>query len=100
MLETYIRFFPKRYECPHCGKTTLPQLRWCEPRCHHTIAYENHVLLQLINSTTYDVSIIVHLSEDEVEGIVKRRISTSVNWDLIKKIELLGMDEISRKKDN
>jgi len=46
------------------------------------------------------VSIIVHLSEDEVEGIVKRRISTSVNWDLIKKIELLGMDEISRKKDN
>lgn len=29
-LETYIRFFPKRYECSHCSTTTLPQLSWCE----------------------------------------------------------------------
>jgi transposase len=97
-LETYLRFFPKRYECPYCGKTTTQQLQWCEPRCHHTIAYQNHVLLQLINSTISDVSIKENLSCDEIEGIIKHCISTSVNWDLIKKIELLGMDEISRKK--
>lgn len=97
-LETYIRFFPKRYECSHCSTTTTQQLPWCEPRGHHTIAYENHVLLQLVNSTVSDVSIKENLSIDTVEGIIKRRINTSVNWDLVKKIELLGIDEISRRK--
>jgi transposase len=96
--ETYIRFFPKRYECPYCSKTTTQSVPWCEPRCHHTIAYENHVLLQLVNSTVSDVSIKENLSFDSIEGIIKRRISTSVNWDLVKKIELLGIDEISIKK--
>ncbi len=97
-LETYIRFFPKRYKCSHCTKTTTQSVPWCEPRCHHTIAYENHVLLQLINSTVSDVSIKENYRHDTVEGIINRRISTSVNWKPIKKIELLGIDEISRKK--
>jgi transposase len=96
--ETYIRFFPKRYECPHCSATTTQGMKWCEPRCHHTIAYENPVLLQLVNSTVSDVSIKENLSHDEIDGIIKRRISTSINWDLIEKIELLGIDEISLKK--
>lgn len=96
--ETYIRFFPKRYECPHCSATTTQSIPWCEPRCHHTIAYENHVLLQLVNSTVSDVSIKENLSFGSIDGIIKRRISTSINWDLIEKIELLGIDEISLKK--
>ena len=48
-LETYIRFFPKRYECSHCSATTTQSVPWCEPRCHHTIAYENHVERKLVN---------------------------------------------------
>jgi len=97
-IETYIRFFPKRYECSHCGKTTTQQLSCCEPYCHHTIAYENHVLLQLVNSTVADIAIKENLTVDEVQGIIDRHIKSSVNWDLIEKIELLGLDEISRKK--
>lgn len=97
-LETSIRFFPKRDECSHCTKTTTQSVPWCEPRCHHTRAYENQVLLQLVNSTVSDVSLKENLSIDTVEGIINRRISTSVNWKRVKKIELLGIDEISRKK--
>lgn len=97
-LETYIRFYPKRYECSHCGKTTTQQLSCCEPYCHHTIAYENHVLLQLVNSTVSDVAIKENLTVKEVQGIVNRHIRKEVNWDLYDKIELLGIDEISVKK--
>jgi transposase len=73
-LETYIRFYPKRYECPHCGKTTTQQLAGVEPRCHHTRAYENHVLLQLVNSTVSDVAIKENLTIDEAQGIIDRHI--------------------------
>jgi len=97
-LETYIRFCPKRYECPHCGKTTTQQLSGLEPYCHHTTAYENHVLLQLVNSTVSDIAIKENLTVDEVQGIIDRHIEKKVNWDLIEMIVLLGLDEISLKK--
>ena len=94
-LETNISFYPKRYECPHCGSTTQ-QLSCCEPYCHHT--YENHVLLQLVNSTVADIGIKENLTTDEVQGIIDRHIDKKINWDLIEMIVLLGLDEISRKK--
>jgi transposase len=97
-LETYIRFYPKRYECLHCGKTITQQLSGCEPYCHHTIAYENHVLLQLVNSTVSDIAIKENLTVDEAQGIIDRYIEKEVNWDSIETIALLGLDEISRKK--
>jgi len=99
-LETYIRFCPKRYECPHCGKTTTQLLSCLEPYCHHTISYENHVLLQLVNSTVADIAIIEPLTVDEVQGILDRHINKDVNWDLIEMIVILGLDEISRKKSH
>ncbi len=97
-LEIYIRFYPKRYECPHCGSTTTQQLSCCEPYCHHTIAYENHVLLQLVNNTVADIAIKENLTVEETQGIIDRHIDKKVNWDLIEMIVLLGLDEISRKK--
>lgn len=97
-LETYIRFCPKRYECPHCGKTTTQLLSCLEPYCHHTITYENHVLLQLVNSTVSDIAIKENLTIDEVQRIIDRHIEKKVNWDLIEMIVILGLDEISRKK--
>ena len=66
--KTYIRIVPVRYACPHCkGKkgrpaTTTQRLSWYEPRSPHTKAYEEHVLLSLVNSTVEDVSIKEELS--------------------------------------
>lgn len=96
--ETYIRIDPKRYECSHCSATTTQSVPWCEPRCHHTIAYENHVLLQLVNSTVSDEAHKENLTIDEVQGIIDRHINKEVNWDLYDNIEVLGFDEISCKK--
>jgi len=86
-LETSIRFYPKRYECPHCGKTTTQQLSGIEPRCHHTMAYENHVLLQLVNSTFSSIAIKENLTVVFVSGIIDRHIKSGINWDLHDKLE-------------
>ncbi|MEA1998796.1 MAG: ISL3 family transposase, partial [Euryarchaeota archaeon] len=58
-MNTYIRIRPARYQCTHCdGKPVTTQtLNWYDPRSPHTKAYEEHILLEMVNSTVEDVSI-------------------------------------------
>jgi len=60
--------------------------------------YEEHILLQLINSTISDVSIKENIGYDVVRGILERKIDTHIDWSQIAKVEVLGIDEISLKK--
>jgi transposase len=60
--------------------------------------YEDHILLQLINSTISDVSMKEHIGYDVVKGILERRINTDIDWSPISKIDVLGIDEIALKK--
>jgi transposase len=102
-LETYLSIPPKRCECEHCSTasktvTTTQQLSWRAARSPYTKAYENQVLLQLINSTIEDVSHKERLSYDAVLGIVDRHIATEVNWAEFWQIGVLGIDEVALKK--
>jgi transposase len=96
----YLRLRPKRYECPYCSDhpTTTQKLEWYDPKSPHTQAYEEHVLLQLVNSTVQDVSRKERLGYDAVEGILERRIRTSVDWTVFEALGVLGLDEIALKK--
>ncbi len=98
--KTYIRIKPARYQCPYCdnGPTTTQRLEWYNLRSPHTKAYENHVLFSLINSTVEDVTIKEDIGYEAVMGIIKRNIEIEVNWKKIKRIDVLGLDEISLKK--
>jgi transposase len=98
-LKTYIRFRPKRCGCAHCGEgTTTQQVGWCLPGSGHTKAFEEHILLQLVNSTVEDVSHKEDVSYDEVLGIIDRHLGTAVNWAEFEQLEVLGIDEIALKK--
>lgn len=99
-LKTYLRFRPKRCGCKHCpaGTTTTQQVEWCLPRSPHTKAFEQHILLQLVNSTVEDVSHKEEVSYDEVLGIIDRHLETEVNWSKFKRLEVMGIDEIALKK--
>jgi hypothetical protein len=59
---------------------------------------EEHILLQLVNSTTQDVSRKECLSYDAVEGLLERRISARVDWATFDALGVLGLDEIALKK--
>lgn len=95
----YIRLRPKRYECPDCnGKTSTQKLDWYETKSPHTKAYDQHLMLQLINSTVEDVSRKEDVGYDAVEGAIERCIHARVNWDEFTELKIIGIDEIAMTK--
>jgi transposase len=101
--QVYLRLRPKRYECPYCSdkkhrKISTQQLSWYHPKSNHTKAYEEQVLLQLVNSTIQDVAIKENLGYEAVVGIVNRYVSTQVDWGTFDRLEVVGLDEIALKK--
>ena len=47
----YIRLRPKRFECPDCGgRTTTQKLSWYEAKSPHTKAYDQYLILLLVNT--------------------------------------------------
>ena len=98
--EVYISFVPARFQCPHCegSPTTVQRPSWIISGSSYTIPFEEHILLQLTNSTIEDVCIKENIGYDAAEGILDRHINTTVNWDDIKSLPVLGVDEFSVKK--
>ncbi len=96
----YLRLRPKRYRCPYCagGPTTTQQLSWYSAKSPHTKAYEKYILLQLVHATIEDVSIKEGLGAKAIEGLVERWISREVQWGEVKRVKILGLDEIALKK--
>jgi transposase len=73
-------------------------LSWYHPKSGHTKAYEEQVLLQLVNSTIQDVAIKENLGYEAVVGIVNRYVSSQVDWGMFERLEVVGLDEIALKK--
>lgn len=97
---TYLRYRPKRYRCEQCEQkpTTTQRLEWHEKGSPNTMAYDDHILRQLVHSTVEDVSIKEPLSYDGVLGVMERRIAAETEWSRYTAIGRLGLDEIALKK--
>ncbi len=97
---TYLRYRPRRYRCEYCdgGPTTSQRLDWHEPNSPNTFAYEQHILVQLVNATVEDVSRKERLAYDKVLGILDRYICAEVDWSQYSVLETIGLDEIALKK--
>ena len=97
---TYLRYRPKRYRCEYCdgGPSTSQRLDWHEPNSPNTFAYEQHILLQLVNATVEDVSSKERLAYDKVLGILDRYICAEVDWSQYATLETIGLDEIALRK--
>ena len=96
----YLRYRPKRYQCQECeGKPTTTQtLEWYNSNSPHAIAYDEHILLQLVNATIEDVAMKEGLGYDSVLGALERQVDEKVNWSSYTKLKTLGLDEIALKK--
>jgi len=96
----YIRLQPKRFECPYCPSKprSTQQLSWYTPKSRHTKAYEEQVLLQVVNSTLQDVAIKEKLGYEAVVGIIDRYIASRVDWSQLGRLDVVGLDEIALKK--
>src|SRR3990170_4150166 len=88
---SYLRYRPRRYQCLECKgqPTTTQRLDWRESNSPHSLVYDDHLLLQLVNSTVAD---------DCVLGVLERRIRASVDWGQYTTLGVVGLDEIALKK--
>ena len=93
----YLIIRPKKGVCKDCDKhpSTWQKLDWCDPKSRHTKAYEQHLVLALVNST---VSIKEAVGKKVVRGVIDRWISQEIDWKSLKKLGLLGIDEIALRK--
>jgi transposase len=96
----YLRIRPKRFRCPFCDDhpTTTQTLDWYDPNALHTLAYERHLIVQLINTTLTDVTEKEDVSYDALLGILDRWIATTVDWDALPPLATVGIDEIALLK--
>lgn len=97
---TYLRYRPNRYQCQECEghPTTSETLEWHDAKSPHSFAYDNHLLLELVNSTVEDVSLKEGITYASMAGVLERRVGARVDWSVITEIEVLGLDEIALKK--
>ena len=88
--KTFIRLRPVRYQCPYCdgNQTTTQQLSWYTPRSSSTKAYEEHLLLGLVNSTVQDICLKEDIGYEAIMGILDRHIQGEVDWDQCSQIEV------------
>lgn len=96
----FLHYRPKRYECPDCDgrPTTTQQLAWHELNSPHTKAYDQYLLLALVNSTVQDVAIKEKLPYETVWGVVERQLAYEVDWTEFTCLGVVGIDEIARLK--
>ena len=89
--KTYIRISPKRYECPYCDDrpTTTQQPTWYDRKSPHTRAYEEHILLGLVNSTVSDVHMKEDVGYEAVMGITERRIESGLNREDTNRLDII-----------
>jgi transposase len=99
-LKTFIEITPRRGRCSYCDDhpTTTEQPDWYERRSRNTKAYENYLMTSLINSTIQDVSIKEDIGYHVIEKVLERHIAAEVDFRKIKKVGILGIDEIALKK--
>lgn len=98
--KTLIRLRPRRYQCPSCSgnPTTTQRLSWYTPRSICTRAYEEQLLLSLVNSTVQDVALKEDVGYETIMGILDRHIAQEPQWEDWACLEVLGLDEIALKK--
>lgn len=90
----------KRYQCRACEghPTTSQTLSWYTPRASVTKAFEQQMLLELINSTLEDVSRKQAIGVAALQGILDRNMACEVDRDTIETLEVMGIDETALKK--
>ena len=96
----YIIIKQPRYKCQKCTDkpVTTQQQSWRTRNCQNSIPFEKHILLSLINSTIEDVSAKESIGYGAIEGILGRHINSEVEWQELKSLNVIGVDEISMRK--
>lgn len=95
-----LKIKPVRYLCEHCGDgpTTLEKFDWVAKGGKITKGLETYIQRSLINSTIQDVSRKEGVSYSTISTMLSHSIGVTVNWDNLRDLHTIGIDEISNRK--
>jgi len=98
--KTYLLIKPVRYTCEDCDNhpTTMQILPWYDERSSCTKAYEQHLILMLLNSTITDVSCKEDIGWDAIEGLLDRFIGQKIDWSNVTRLNIIAQDSIPPKR--
>lgn len=100
--QTYLLICPKRYLCEPCSNKpkTTQKPNWYDSKSRCTLAWQQHLMLALVNSTIQDVSRKEAMGYKTIEALVNRLISQKVDWEQISKLDFeeMGIDEVALRK--
>jgi len=68
----WLRYCPRRFECPTCEKTFVERVAWREPGLDYTTRYEQFIYEQVRQQSVAQTARDERLSEDIVQGIFER----------------------------
>lgn len=96
----YLQITPIRYACENCDDhtTTTEQYDWCNRNSSTTKGLDDYIMRCLINSTIEDVVKKERMGRKVIQFILDRQVQTQVDWNRIKSLGTLGIDEIAIKK--
>jgi transposase len=96
----FLRIRPERFRCTSCHgqPTTTQQLDWYDPNGLHTKAFEQQLIVGLVNSTIADLVAKEDVRYDALLGILDRWVAKTVDWEAIESFSTLGVDEIALTK--
>jgi len=71
--KSYLRYHSRRFECAACEQSFTERVEWLNFDSSYTKRFEEHVYQLCRKSTIQDVSALLELGYDAVEGIFQRR---------------------------
>jgi transposase len=95
-----VRLGRKRLRCTFCHgqATTTQQLDWYDPNGLHTKAYQQQLIVALVNSTITDLVAKQDVSYVSLLSMLDRWGATTVDWQALEPFSTLGIDEIALTK--
>ena len=96
----FLRIRPERFRCTSCHgqPTTTQQLDWYDPNGLHTKAFEQQLIVGLVNSTIADLVAKEDVSYDALLGILDRWVAKTVDWEAIESFSTLGLTRLRSPK--
>jgi len=71
--KSYLRLRSRRFECEHCGCTFTERLEWIAFNSSYTRRFEEYVFTLCRKNTIQDVSQLLELGYEAVDGLFKRQ---------------------------
>ena len=94
----YIHARVPRFQCHHCGKTSMAQIPWADPKVSYTRRFMESAIEHMAQMSILAVARMMNTTWSVLDGIVGRVVDRYLNEMDLSKVKSIRIDETSAKK--